>query len=124
MSKYMTMEAVPKRHKNGRNGLIGLAEHAAAHSGCCNAGPCAGGGFRLFVSLPINESAVIVRDVRHEASRIMIHVLLVEDQAIVRDALAVFLPSALATKPDGALRNIERPGSDGLIATATLPRTC
>lgn len=54
----------------------------------------------------------------------MIRVLLAEDQAMVRGALAAFLPSALATKPDVALRNIERPGSDGLTAAAILPCTC
>jgi two-component system sensor histidine kinase DesK len=37
------------------SGLAGLAERAAAHGGCCEAESRAGGGFRLFVSLPINE---------------------------------------------------------------------
>ncbi len=39
----------------GGSGLAGLAERAAALGGYCDAGPCAGGGFRLFVSLPSNE---------------------------------------------------------------------
>ncbi|MDQ2785031.1 MAG: sensor histidine kinase [Chloroflexota bacterium] len=37
------------------NGLTGLAERAASHGGSFDAGPCASGGFRLFVSLPSNE---------------------------------------------------------------------
>jgi len=39
----------------GGSGLTGLAERAATLGGYCDAGPCAGGGFRLFVSLPVNE---------------------------------------------------------------------
>lgn len=41
---------------NGGSGLVGLTERAAAHGGSCNAGPCAGGGFRLVVSLPLGPS--------------------------------------------------------------------
>ncbi|MGI8688460.1 MAG: sensor histidine kinase [Thermomicrobiales bacterium] len=43
---------------NGGSGLAGLAERAAAHGGYCDAGPCAGGGFRLFVSLPVNDEVL------------------------------------------------------------------
>jgi len=39
----------------GGSGLTGLAERAATLGGYCDAGPCAGGGFWLFVSLPVNE---------------------------------------------------------------------
>ncbi len=37
----------------GGSGLLGLAERAAALGGCCDAGPCPGGGFRLAVTLPV-----------------------------------------------------------------------
>jgi two-component system sensor histidine kinase DesK len=37
------------------SGLAGLAERATAHGGSCEAGCRAGGGFRLFVSLPLNQ---------------------------------------------------------------------
>lgn len=69
----------------------------------------------------------------------MIRVLLAEDQAMVRGALAALLaleedieivaeaargdevvPAALATKPDVALLDIEMPGGDGLTAAAAL----
>jgi two-component system response regulator DesR len=69
----------------------------------------------------------------------MIRVLLAEDQAMVRGALAALLalegdiqivaevargdevlPQALATTPDVALLDIEMPGSDGLTAAAQL----
>jgi two-component system response regulator DesR len=69
----------------------------------------------------------------------MIRILLAEDQAMVRGALAVLLaqepdlqvvaeaargeevlPQALATQPDIALLDIEMPGGDGLTAAAAL----
>ena len=69
----------------------------------------------------------------------MIRVLLAEDQAMVRGALAALLamegdieivaevgrgddvlPSALLAKPDVALLDIEMPGCDGITAAATL----
>jgi len=69
----------------------------------------------------------------------MIRVLLAEDQAMVRGALAALLtlegdieivaevgngddvvPTALATRPDVALLDIEMPGCDGITAAATL----
>jgi two-component system response regulator DesR len=69
----------------------------------------------------------------------MIRVLLAEDQAMVRGALAALLqlegdidvvaeatrgdevvPAALASQPDVALLDIEMPGSDGLTAAAAL----
>lgn len=69
----------------------------------------------------------------------MIRVLLAEDQALVRGALAALLrlesdivvvaevgrgedvvPTALATMPDVALLDIEMPGGDGLMAAAEL----
>lgn len=69
----------------------------------------------------------------------MIRVLLAEDQAMVRGALAALLaleedidivseasrgdevvPAALATTPDAALLDIEMPGGDGLTAAAAL----
>lgn len=69
----------------------------------------------------------------------MIRVLLAEDQAMVRGALAALLalegdievvaevsrgdevvPRALATRPDVALLDIEMPGGDGLTAAAAL----
>jgi two-component system response regulator DesR len=69
----------------------------------------------------------------------MIRVLLAEDQALVRGALAALLslegdievvaevgrgdevvPTALATRPDVALLDIEMPGGDGLAAAAAL----
>lgn len=69
----------------------------------------------------------------------MIRVLLAEDQAMVRGALAALLtlegdieivaevgsgnevlPKALASKPDVALLDIEMPGCDGLTAAASL----
>jgi two-component system response regulator DesR len=69
----------------------------------------------------------------------MIRVLLAEDQAMIRGALAVLLaleddieivaeaargdevvPKALATHPDVALLDIEMPGGDGLTAAAAL----
>jgi two-component system response regulator DesR len=69
----------------------------------------------------------------------MIRVLLAEDQALVRGALAALLslegdftivgevgrgdevlPAALAVQPDVALLDIEMPGSDGLTAAAAL----
>ncbi|MEO7022421.1 MAG: response regulator transcription factor [Ktedonobacteraceae bacterium] len=69
----------------------------------------------------------------------MIRVLLAEDQAMVRGALAALLtlegdieivaevgrgdevlPQALATKPDVALLDIEMPGCDGLTAAGVL----
>jgi two-component system response regulator DesR len=69
----------------------------------------------------------------------MIHVLLAEDQAMVRGALAALLtlegdieivaevgdgndvvPRALATRPDVALLDIEMPGCDGITAAAAL----
>jgi two-component system response regulator DesR len=69
----------------------------------------------------------------------MIHVLLAEDQALVRGALAALLgleadiavvaevargdavvPAALATRPDVALLDIEMPGCDGLTAAQAL----
>jgi|SRR5579883_494792 two-component system response regulator DesR len=69
----------------------------------------------------------------------MIRVLLAEDQAMVRGALAALLtlegdieivaevgrgdevvPKALATKPDVALLDIEMPGCDGLTAAGAL----
>jgi two-component system response regulator DesR len=69
----------------------------------------------------------------------MIRVLLAEDQALVRGALAALLslegdidvvaevargedvaPAALATNPDVALLDIEMPGGDGLAAAAAL----
>lgn len=69
----------------------------------------------------------------------MIRVLLAEDQAMVRGALAALLglepdiavvaevargdevvPAALATRPDVALLDIELPGGDGLTAAAGL----
>jgi two-component system, NarL family, response regulator DesR len=68
-----------------------------------------------------------------------IRVLLAEDQAMIREALAALLsfeddievvaqvgrgdevtPAALATKPDVALLDIEMPGMDGLTAAAAL----
>ena len=71
----------------------------------------------------------------------MIRVLLAEDQAMVREALAALLaleddievvsqvsrgddvvPSAVATQPDVALLDIEMPGQDGLAAAAALVR--
>src|SRR5689334_18116033 len=69
----------------------------------------------------------------------MINVLLAEDQALVRSALAALLrletdiavvaevargdavvPAALATRPDVALLDIEMPGCDGLTAARAL----
>jgi two-component system response regulator DesR len=69
----------------------------------------------------------------------MIRVLLAEDQAMVRGALAALLalegdivivaevgsgddvvPAALSTKPDVALLDIEMPGCDGITAAAAL----
>ena len=69
----------------------------------------------------------------------MIHVLLAEDQAMVRGALAALLTlegdieivaevgrgdevvaKALATQPDVALLDIEMPGCDGITAAAAL----
>jgi two-component system, NarL family, response regulator DesR len=69
----------------------------------------------------------------------MIRVLLAEDQAMVRGALAALLtlegdieivaevgngddvvPKALSTRPDVALLDIEMPGCDGITAAATL----
>lgn len=69
----------------------------------------------------------------------MIRVLLAEDQAMVRGALAALLalegdieivaeagrgddvvPQALATRPDVALLDIEMPGGDGLVAARAL----
>jgi len=69
----------------------------------------------------------------------MIRVLLAEDQAMVRGALAALLtlegdieivaevgngddvvPTALATRPDVALLDIEMPGCDGITAAAAL----
>lgn len=69
----------------------------------------------------------------------MIRVMLAEDQAMVRGALAALLslepdievvaevargdeivPAALAARPDVALLDIELPGGDGLTAAATL----
>jgi two-component system response regulator DesR len=69
----------------------------------------------------------------------MIRVLLAEDQAMVRGALAALLtlegdieivaevgngddvvPTALSTRPDVALLDIEMPGCDGITAAATL----
>src|SRR5258708_12861663 len=70
----------------------------------------------------------------------MIRVLLAEDQAMVRGALAALLtlegdieivaevgradevaPKALSTKPDVALLDIEMPGCDGITAPGALP---
>ncbi|HEY7634586.1 MAG TPA: response regulator transcription factor [Gemmatimonadales bacterium] len=69
----------------------------------------------------------------------MIRVLLAEDQAMVRGALAALLglekdisvvaeveradqivPAALATRPDVALLDIELPGGDGIVAAGAL----
>jgi two-component system response regulator DesR len=71
----------------------------------------------------------------------MIRILLAEDQAMIRGALAALLaleddieivaeagrgdeivPRALATRPDVALLDIEMPGGDGLAAAAALHR--
>ena len=68
-----------------------------------------------------------------------IRVLIAEDQAMIREALAALLsfeddievvaqvgrgdevtPAALASKPDVALLDIEMPGMDGLTAAAAL----
>ena len=75
----------------------------------------------------------------HPQSFPMIRVLLAEDQAMIRGALAALLaletdievvaevargdevlPRALATRPDVALLDIEMPGSDGITAAAAL----
>jgi two-component system, NarL family, sensor histidine kinase DesK len=42
----------PAKLPSGGHGLDGLAERAAAAGGTLEAGPCAGGGYRLAVSLP------------------------------------------------------------------------
>jgi two-component system, NarL family, response regulator DesR len=71
----------------------------------------------------------------------MIRVLLAEDQAMVRGALAALLelagdievvaqvaradavaPAAVAARPDVALLDIEMPGGDGISAAAELRR--
>jgi two-component system response regulator DesR len=71
----------------------------------------------------------------------VIRVLLAEDQALVREALAALLslegdidvvaqvsrgdqvvPAAIACAPDVALLDIEMPGQDGLVAAAALAR--
>ena len=73
----------------------------------------------------------------------MIRVLLAEDQAMIREALAALLSfeddmevvaqvgrgdevtsAAQETKPDVALLDIEMPGMDGLTAAAALRRAC
>ena len=73
----------------------------------------------------------------------MIRVLLAEDQAMIREALAALLSfeddievvaqvgrgdevtaAAEKTKPDVALLDIEMPGADGLTAAAALRREC
>jgi two-component system response regulator DesR len=73
----------------------------------------------------------------------VIRVLLAEDQAMIREALAALLsfeddievvaqvgrgdevtPVARETKPDVALLDIEMPGMDGLTAAAELRRAC
>jgi two-component system response regulator DesR len=75
----------------------------------------------------------------NEEWAIMIRVLLAEDQAMVRGALAALLalegdieivaeagrgdevvPAALAARPDVALLDIEMPGGDGITAAAAL----
>ncbi len=50
---------IPDATGNSGSGLAGLAERAAAHGGGCEAATRAGGGFRLFVSLPVNESSAL-----------------------------------------------------------------
>jgi len=73
----------------------------------------------------------------------VIRVLLAEDQAMIREALAALLSfeddievvakvgrgdevtsAAKDTKPDVALLDIEMPGADGLTAAAALRREC
>ncbi len=107
-------------------GLTGLRERAARIGGEVEAGPIPGHGFRLRVTVPDRGGG-------------MIRVLLAEDQAMVRGALAALLalepdldvvaqvgrgdevvPRAIETVPDVALLDIEMPGLDGLAAAAQL----
>ena len=59
------------------SGLRGLQERVARLRGQLDAGPAPGGGFRLHVRLPVRSD--------------MIRVLIAEDQAMVRGALASLL---------------------------------
>ena len=121
--------AAPNGARSG-TGLDGLRERAATVGGSLEAGPRADGGFRLRVAVPGRA---------RRGTRRVTRVLLAEDQAMVRGALAALLalepdlevvaevgrgdevvPRALDTRPDVALLDIEMPGLDGLAAAAQL----
>ena len=127
-SRSSTTATAQQRHANGAGtGLIGLEARVRDAGGRLEAGPRDDGpGFRVRAIVPVELRAVI-------------RVLLAEDQAMVRGALAGLLSlepdievvaqvargdevlaAALEQRPDVALLDIEMPGADGLEAAAQL----
>ena len=124
---------------SGGSGLRGLAERAAAIGGSVDVRPVPDGRIRVAcLAAPPRARSAGDAD-RCHGGRAMIRILLAEDQAMIRGALAALLgmegdmevvaevargdevvARALATRPDVALLDIEMPGCDGIAAAAAL----
>ena len=150
------------------NGLRGLSERARALGGAIEVGPLNGARFRVCVRIPLAQvvaeraaeamsagiatakpeqtshgptPAIDPQELLEQVEGIaMIRVMLAEDQAMVRGALAALLAlegdieivakvgrgdeggfrGQLQMRPDVALLDIEMPGCDGLAAAAAL----